>query len=46
LPLLSDFDEDVDSLTNLLKLNDVFRTGYIAVSVLGPILERYGVKLL
>ena len=29
----------------MLKLNDVFRTGYLPVTTVGTVLERYGVKI-
>lgn len=38
LPYISDFDEEVDYLTNLLKMNDVFRTGCLPVTTLGAVL--------
>lgn len=29
----------------LMKINDVFRTGYLSVMTVGAVLERYGVKI-
>lgn len=45
MPFISDFDEDADNLTGMLKMNDVYRTGYLPVVTVGAVLDRYGVKL-
>lgn len=45
LPFASNFDEEVDELYRLLKINDVFNARSLSVLTMHGVLERYGVKL-
>ena len=45
LPHLIQFENDVDELFTMLKMNDVFNTGCVTLIVLLAIIERFGVRL-
>jgi hypothetical protein len=45
LPHLVEFENDVDELFTMLKMNDIFNTGCVSLTVIMAIIERFGVKL-
>jgi hypothetical protein len=38
LPLVGEYEEEVDALIELLNMNDVFKTGFLPVVTIGAIL--------